>query len=50
VTMSFVTAKDVREMEVLIPPEEFAKMARGIAYTIHPPTESPATPGRSRRA
>ena len=36
-TMSFVTAStDVRDMEVLIPAEEFAKMAKGVAYTIHP--------------
>jgi hypothetical protein len=36
--MSFFTweSKDLREIEVLIPPEEFAKMVKGVAYTIHP--------------
>jgi hypothetical protein len=29
-------AENLREMEVTIPPAEFAKMARGVAYTIHP--------------
>lgn len=29
-------AEGVREMEVIIPKEEFAKMAKGVTYTIHP--------------
>jgi hypothetical protein len=29
-------ADNVREMEIVIPPEEYARMARRVAYTIHP--------------
>jgi hypothetical protein len=29
-------SKDVREFEIVIPPEGFRKMARGVAYTLHP--------------
>jgi hypothetical protein len=38
VQMNFFTweSRSLREIEVLIQPEELAKMARGIAYTIHP--------------
>jgi hypothetical protein len=38
ITMSFFTApaEQVRDMEILIPPKEFAKMAKGVPYTIHP--------------
>ena len=42
VTMSFVTGSNaLREMEVLILPEEFKKMAKGVAYTIHPVNGKP---------
>jgi hypothetical protein len=34
----FVTRKsaELRELEVIIPAAEFAKMAKGVAYTLHP--------------
>jgi hypothetical protein len=35
---SFITSgsEKLRDFEIVIPPEEFAKMARGVAYTLHP--------------
>jgi RNA polymerase sigma factor (sigma-70 family) len=43
VQMSFITweSKDLREIAVLIPPEERAKMVKGVAYTIHPVNGKP---------
>jgi Transglutaminase-like superfamily/Bacterial TSP3 repeat len=42
-TMTFFThaSQDVRELEVVIPPEELAKMAQGVAYTLHPVNGTP---------
>jgi hypothetical protein len=38
VSGSFITSgsEKLRDFEIVIPPEEFAKMARGVAYTLHP--------------
>ncbi len=38
IKMSFWTApaEKVREIELIIPPKEFAKMAKGVPYTLHP--------------
>jgi hypothetical protein len=32
----FVTSQKLREMEVIIPVAEYAKMAKGVPYTLHP--------------
>jgi hypothetical protein len=34
------TSAKLRELEVIIPPKEFAKMAPGVAYTLHPRNQS----------
>ena len=31
---------DLRELEVVIPPDEYAKMTNGVAYTLHPVNEA----------
>jgi hypothetical protein len=38
ISMNFVTdsTKDLRELEVIVPPAEYAKMAKGVPYTLHP--------------
>jgi RNA polymerase sigma factor (sigma-70 family) len=43
ITMSFWTAPadKVRELELEIPPDEFAKMAKGVPYTLHPVNANP---------
>jgi hypothetical protein len=43
IRLSFWTdpSKDVREIEVVIPPDEFAKMAKGVSYTLHPVNANP---------
>jgi Transglutaminase-like superfamily len=33
------TARQLREFEIVIPPHEFAKMAKEVAYTLHPVNE-----------
>jgi hypothetical protein len=37
-SMSFLagSSKKLRELEVVIPPPEYSKMAKGVAYTLHP--------------
>jgi hypothetical protein len=37
-SMSFIagSSRKLRELEVVIPPAEYAKMAQGVAYTLHP--------------
>jgi hypothetical protein len=37
-SLGFITlaSEGVREMEVVIPPAEYAKMVRGVSYTLHP--------------
>lgn len=43
VQMSFWTApsRDLREIEVLIPPADLPKMAKGTAYSLHPINDNP---------
>jgi hypothetical protein len=43
VSMTFFThaSRNIRELEVLIPPEELAKMAKGVPYTLHPANGNP---------
>jgi hypothetical protein len=38
ITMNFWTKPpaQLRELEVIIPPAAYAKMAKGVAYTLHP--------------
>jgi Transglutaminase-like superfamily len=38
VSMSFVTdsSANVRDLELIIPPEDYAKMSRGVSYTLRP--------------
>jgi RNA polymerase sigma factor (sigma-70 family) len=37
----FTNPPDVREVEIVIPPDQFAKMAPGVDYTIEPVNEKP---------
>jgi hypothetical protein len=43
VQISFYTqeSKGLREIEVVIPPAEYAKMAKGVPYTLHPANGKP---------
>jgi hypothetical protein len=43
VSMNFYThaSRNLREMEVVIPKEEYAKMVKGVAYTLHPVNGTP---------
>jgi hypothetical protein len=34
-------SSNLREIEVIIPPDEFAKMAKGVPYTLHPVNSNP---------
>jgi hypothetical protein len=38
ISMNLVTdsTKDLRELEVIVPPAEYGRMARGVPYTLHP--------------
>ena len=49
-TTSFWTlaSENVREFEIAIPREEFAKMVKGVAYTIHPVNATPHDQWRAR--
>ncbi len=50
IQISFWTmpAGNVREIEVVLPPEEFAKMAKEVPYTLHPVNANPRYPWKVR--
>jgi hypothetical protein len=41
--MTFFThpSRNLRELEIIIPAAEFAKMAKGVAYAVHPVNGNP---------